>query len=181
MNVTQDVSNRVESTVNDQALTRSRVIRRRSSGVGHSISIESGPLGLEQRKSCLFSFRKKNKPLEFILPDGETLVLESCPGLPPHSCSYYGMYHLIDRELDCQRSENCHLEGVRVWRISGSYIMVKYCSWSLLNRTSGKLSNPESCELIDKDIYSLKYHMNGSVYELFDELQLLYPSYTAEN
>lgn len=135
MNVTQDVSNRVESTVNDQALTRSRVIRRRSSGVGHSISIESGPLGLEQRKSCLFSFRKKNKPLEFILPDGKTLVLESCPGS---------------------------------WTVKE----VKTAIWKELE-TSGKLSNPESCELIDKDIYSLKYHMNGSVYELFDELQLL--------
>ena len=57
------------------------------------------------------------------------------------------------------------------------------CQWCIvvkdyfisLNRSMGKLSNPDNR---DKDSYSLKYHMNGSVYELFDELQLLYPSFS---
>ncbi|XP_062522245.1 phosphatidylinositol 4,5-bisphosphate 3-kinase catalytic subunit gamma isoform-like isoform X2 [Corticium candelabrum] len=92
-------------------------------------------LQLHKRASGLFSFRRKNKPLEFVLPNGNTIILESCPG-------------------------------------NWSVREVKDAVWKELQK-SKKLDEPDMADFNSQDDFTLKYHMDGNVYELFDELQLL--------
>jgi hypothetical protein len=89
-----------------------------------------------RKRSNMMSFRIKKKPIEFILPSGESV------------------------ELECSGN----------WTVGE----VKDKLWKLLEG-SGMLEQSESDLWMVRNEYVLKYHLYGNVYELFDDLQLLYP------